>query len=109
MYRFCTIYDILPENTEHPPKNNNETAAEIREVKSFLDESERANNTVDEVMFLALINRRLRYLEKQADIFKRAKTLLVKDRFTVEYKNPHSNSNPLLEDFEIIPIKKKSD
>ncbi len=109
MSEYCTIYHILPEVEENFPTKRSDVIREIQEVKVFLDEIEKPSGTMDEIVFLALINRKIEYFNKNAEIFKRAKTLVAKERFTVEYKGSQSNPNPTLEDFEIIPIKKASD
>lgn len=52
----------------------------------------------DEVVFIAV-------LERSITIFERAKELIAKKRFTVQYKGPDYNDNPQVTDFEIVPIK----
>jgi hypothetical protein len=89
---YNTLYDVFP-----TIKNKQEIISEIEEVREFLLEKNKTNSSPDELVFLAVINRTIKYLQ-------RAKELVRNSRFTVEYKGPEYNDRPQISDFEILPI-----
>ena len=96
--KFTTLLDVMP-NLEFTKSDGMKA---VRGVQEFLQEHGRNACSADEVAFISL-------LERYIDIFTKAKSMIAKDRFTVEYKGEQNSSSISLTDFEIIPIVKKSD
>lgn len=90
-----TILDIIPEMDVSNPR---ECQAKAYSIKEEFNECGRTNCTVDEIAFMML-------LDHYIDTFKRAKTLLCKDRFTVEYVG--QSKIPYITDFKVINHKWK--
>ena len=95
--QITTILDLIPDMDVSDPRDCQAKAQAIRE--EFM-ESGRPSCTVDEIAFMMLLDH---YIET----LKRAKTLLSKDRFTVEYIG--REKIPYLTDFRVINHKWKQE
>ena len=92
-----TILDIIPDIDVSNPK---ECQAKAQAIRDEFNEFGRVTCTVDEIAFIMLLDH---YIES----FKRAKTLLSKDRFTVEYVG--QSKVPYITDFKVINHKWKQE
>lgn len=92
-----TLYDVFPRI-----EKKEDILQEMGDVQNFLHDHGREHASPDELLFLAIIERHIKFFEK-------AKTMIGRNRFTVEYKGPEYNDNPSISEFQIIPIKQKSE
>lgn len=88
-----TIEDLIP------IINDNSVDEKIEAVRSFLGERNKEHITKDEFAFLMTLDHYIQSLE-------RAKTLLTKDRFTVQFIGSKTSPRLWLDDFRIIPLTK---
>lgn len=93
---YTTIYNVLPAlDLSNPIAQTKKT----EDVKQYLAEMGRTAYTTDELVFILLLDEEIR-------AFTKAKEMLGRGRFTVQYMNAKAEQSiPKLGDFSIIPIK----
>lgn len=89
------IIDLFP-----PYESKKDFNDKLKATLEHFQEYDRQDYTSDEVVFVATIDRYL-------DILEKARSMLLKNKFTVEYTGPKSNDCHKLEDFKVIPVQLK--
>lgn len=90
--KYTNLYDVFP-IFEKP-----EVKEMVAETRAFFDSNEKEIFSNDEFAFVLALNKYIR-------VFEKAKMMILKDKFTAEYKG--SGDQVLrIEDFEILPVKK---
>ena len=91
---YTTLFHVLPTNVE----SKKELSKLVEATTEYLHEQGKTDCTTDEFAFIMTLDR---YIE----LFEKAKSMIINDRFTVEYKGEKTNQIPGIHQFEIIPTR----
>lgn len=99
MPNYTTLFQVIPPlDVEDDVRCRND----VENIKEFLAGHGRKSYTMDEVCFIML-------LDNYIKVFEKAKNMIGRNRFTVQFMNYQSSETPDIDDFSIIPIKEKID